>query len=155
MDDDHIKNFVTEVQEIRSVLLAAKEDLDEEGISSQERERSIKLADFIMKKVDNASTRVRDIFHKTFDYDKDELSAKEEEALTIELEKLYKSLVSADRKEMQVLHDQFKLIYFRNSVEIHNHTWDDMLRIVMCCIVFVSVWSTAEATAPKASPGWF
>ncbi|EYC29098.1 hypothetical protein Y032_0006g2783 [Ancylostoma ceylanicum] len=59
MDDDHIKNFVTEVQEIRSVLLAAKEDLDEEGISSQERERSIKLADFIMKKVDNASTRVR------------------------------------------------------------------------------------------------
>ncbi|EPB80693.1 hypothetical protein ANCCEY_00261 [Ancylostoma ceylanicum] len=52
--------------------------------------------------------QVRDIFHKTFDYDKDELSAKEEEALTIELEKLYKSLVSADRKEMQVLHDQFK-----------------------------------------------
>ncbi|EYC29096.1 hypothetical protein Y032_0006g2783 [Ancylostoma ceylanicum] len=88
MDDDHIKNFVTEVQEIRSVLLAAKEDLDEEGISSQERERSIKLADFIMKKVDNASTRVRDIFHKTFDYDKDELSAKEEEALTIEVSRL-------------------------------------------------------------------
>ncbi|RCN34549.1 hypothetical protein ANCCAN_19601 [Ancylostoma caninum] len=59
MDDDHIKCFVTEVQEIRSVLLAAKEELDKEGISSEERERSIKLADFIMKKIDNASPKVR------------------------------------------------------------------------------------------------
>ncbi|KAL6737577.1 hypothetical protein Aduo_011208 [Ancylostoma duodenale] len=105
MDDDHIKYFVTEVQEIRSVLLAAREELDEEGISSQERERSVKLADFIMKKIDNASPRVKDIFHKTFDYDKDGLSAKGEETLTIEL---YKSLVLSDRKEMKVLHDQFK-----------------------------------------------
>ncbi|RCN34550.1 hypothetical protein ANCCAN_19602, partial [Ancylostoma caninum] len=52
--------------------------------------------------------QVKDIFHRTFDYDRDGLSAKEEEALTIELEKLYKSLILSDRKEMQVLHDQFK-----------------------------------------------
>ncbi|KAL6737576.1 hypothetical protein Aduo_011207 [Ancylostoma duodenale] len=66
------------------------------------------LSDFIMKKIETSSAKVKDIFYKTFALSNPDLTEKSYQKLLEKVDKLYETLDESDRNTMKSLQEEFK-----------------------------------------------